>query len=138
MSLFQSKEKDGTINLAVSGYLTKEPKTFEKDGRITMALFSVCYGKSKYMDIKVPGFREELLNLALCLEAKDNVEVKGVFESYTGKDGTQHSQIFADWIAVLQAPPAAEEREQRHSAAENSAPALREIQEEEDDGDLPF
>ena len=129
MSLFQCKEKDGTINMRVCGYLTKEPKSFEK-----VTLFSVCYGKKKYMDVKVWASNKELNALALCLEHHDTVDVSGVYETYVNKENKEFGQIVADFITVLQQPPApdyVEPPEPRGDA--DAGDGFKEINEEEDD-----
>lgn len=136
MSLFQCKEKDGTLNLNVAGYLTKEPRTFEKEGRVSMVVFSVCYGQKKYMDCKVPYFKKELLELAQCLEAHDTVDVKGVYETYKGKDGKEYGQISVDFIAVQQQAP---EGDEGGEASDWKSDGFAEIPpEEQEEGELPF
>ena len=111
MSIFCFKEKDdGTLNIRVSGYLTKEPKVTEK-----VVLFSVCYGKKKYMDCKAwakdtPG------QIAACLEAHDCVAVDGVYEVYKKSDGTQREQIVVDGIFPMVVPYAASEMQQEETA----------------------
>lgn len=130
MSIFYSKEQDGTLNVRVSGYLTKEPKVTEK-----VVLFSVCYGKKKYMDCKawakdMPG------QIAACLEAHDCVAVDGTYEVYTKSDGTERKQIVVDGIFPMVVPYAAPT--QNDDAAEQ--PQTKSVFTEIDDsgGDLPF
>ena len=133
MSLFQTRLKDGGISIGLSGYLTKDPKIVEKDGKPVLALFSVCYGKKKYMDCKVWSGSEKLFLLARCLEAHDVVSVAGWFETYQDREGKLKEQIVVDFIAVLQEPPKA-------GGDVRPAPADGGMEEtgEEEDGELPF
>lgn len=96
MSIFAFK-KDGAVNIRVCGYLPRDAKAFDK-----MVLFSVCYGKDRYMDVKVWKIGRKLADLAECLEKHDTVAVDGVLETYTGKDGKERSQVVADFITVQQ------------------------------------
>ena len=101
MSIFHSRVKDGTLNVRVTGYLTKDPKVTDK-----VVLFSVCYGKKKYMDCKAwtsdtPG------QIAACMEHHDFVSVDGVFQPYTGSDGQTRDQITVDGIFPMNIPFAA-------------------------------
>lgn len=135
MALFQTKEKDGTMWVRVSGYLTKDPKTFDKT-----VIFSVCYDKKKYMDIQVWRSQENLAMLASCLERHDSVAVDGKLESYTGKDGTQRWKVVADFLGVVGTPAApGKENAGTESAAKppQEAPGAK-LEEVEDDGELPF
>lgn len=103
MSIFAFK-KDGVVNIRVCGYLTRDAKAFDKT-----VLFSVCYGKDRYMDVKVWRSNRKLSDFAECLEKHDNVAVDGVFEEYTGKDGAKRSQVVADFISVQQEAPEIDE-----------------------------
>lgn len=135
MALFQTREKDGTLWVRVTGYLTKDPKTFDKT-----LLFSICYDKKKYMDVKVWRSQKGLANLTSCLERHDRVAIDGKLESYTGKDGTQRWQVEADFIGVVGALPAAS-RESRDSSDSTNAPQDvpgAKLEEAEDDGEIPF
>ena len=135
MSLFQTKEKDGTINIIVNGYLTKDPRVFEKDGAPSIVSFSVCYGKKKYMDCKVWAGNKELFALACCLEQHDVVSVSGEYGTHTGKDGKEYSQVSVDFITVLQQAPQADMPDRPSYGAVDCG--FQEI-EEEDSGELPF
>ena len=133
MSLFQTKEKDGTISMRVCGYVPKDPRIYEK-----FALLSVCYGKKKYMDVKVWASNRDTLGMASCLEAHDSVAIDGVYETYTGKDDKAHGQIVADFISVMGAPASAASAE---DAAQRNVEPSSELPEgftEEDEGTLPF
>ena len=134
MSLFQSKEKDGTVSILVNGYLARDPY-IPDSGKIV--LFGVCYGKDKFMDCKV-WTSSKAGELAACLEKHDEVSVAGVLETYTDKEGKQRNQIRVDHIAVQIGAPTAltqEEAKRVDDAAQN----FQELDEsEEDSGELPF
>ena len=135
MSLFQCKQKDGTVSLLVTGYVTKDPRVFEKDGKPTVASFSVCYGSKKYMDAKVWSGRKEAFAMAQCLEAHDNVLITGEYEEYQGKDGKTYTRIDTDFISVMQLPVASEEPTEESPQTSNGG--FEEIEEEEE-GTIPF
>ena len=132
MSIFFSKERDGTLNVRVTGYVTKAPKVTEK-----IILFSVCYGRKKYIDCKawkrhLPG------ELASLLERHDYVSVEGVFETYTGSDGTARDQIVVDGIFPMSFPSVAAEASPTDLPP--STTTYQQLSSEMDDygGDLPF
>ena len=134
MSLLQSKEKDGSISMRVCGYLPREPKSFEK-----FVVFTVSYGKKKYMDVKVWKSNADVANYAECLEAHDTVAVDGVYETYVGKDDKEHGQVIADFITAMGAPAVVSEPQESGSANPNSDIPDGFTEEEEDpDGQLPF
>lgn len=129
MSIFHFRERDGTINVGVNGYLPKEPKVLEK-----VVLFSVCYGKDKYMDCKAWA-SDTAGRVAACLERHDYVAVDGIYETYTGKDGKEHSQVVVDGIFVMAEPVASTYAEPAPSGTSSSS-SFAELT--EDDGELPF
>lgn len=129
MSIFQSREKDGTINVRVTGYLTKDPKVTDK-----VVLFSVCYGKKKYIDCKcwagdVAG------QIAACLEHHDSVGVDGVYESYEGRDGQVRPQIAVDGVFPMTIPAFDDVPNQEDLPPSSST---YEELEDSDSGELPF
>lgn len=132
MSLQQTKEKDGTINIRVCGYLPRDAYVPES-GKVV--LFSVCYGKSKFMDCKV-WVNEKTGRLAACLERHDQVAVDGVLESYNDKEGKQRWQVAVDHIEVQQEAPEAEDDGSNRD--EPPGPVGAQFHDEEDDGTLPF
>ena len=139
MSLFQSKEKDGTVNILVNGYLTKDPYVVERDGKPLIVTFSVCYGKKKYMDCKVWAGNEKLFDLVRCLEHYDVVSASGVYGTRVGKDGKEYGQIEVDYISVLQQPPASDDADSSSTGNAEDGGDFKEIEEEEDaGGQLPF
>lgn len=135
MSIFAFK-KDGVVNVRVCGYLTRDAKAFDKT-----VIFSVCYGKERYMDVKVWKSEKKLADLAECLEKHDVVAVDGVFETYAGKDNKERSQVVADFIAVQQEVP---EADVGNSDAGGFTPARVPVDvsadgfEDEDSGTLPW
>lgn len=131
MSLFQSREKDGTIWAMVNGTLVKNPEVREK-----MLLFSVCYGRKKYMNCKVWASSEVLSVYSGLLERHDVVSVSGKLEQYTGKDGKQYWTIAADYVNAVQIPVAIAGNHESHEGG--SLPGEISFADEEDDGELPF
>ena len=120
------------MNVRVSGYITKDPKVTEK-----VVLFSVCYGKQKYMDCKAWA-NETAGQIAACLERHDAVAVDGVYEQFEGRDGQIRKQLSVDGIFPMVVPSAAPEPAQ----PERSAPQTQQSSTWEelsgDDGELPF
>lgn len=125
--ILYSKEQDGTMNVHVTGYLTKDPKITEK-----VVLFSVCYGKKKYMDCKA-WKNEKQGEIASLLERHDVVSVDGTMDSYTDRDGKERSQLSVDGIFVMQiAAPVSDA-----SGLPPSSSTFEELA-GEDESDLPF
>lgn len=131
MSIFYSKEQDGTLNVHVSGYLTKDPKVTEK-----VVLFSVCYGKKKYMDCRCWA-NDTVGQIASCLEQHDSVSVDGIFESYTGRDGKTHNQLSVDAVIPIVIPSAPRiDTDAQQESIPREPVKLAEITEQ--DEELPF
>ena len=125
MSIIFAKEKDGTINVHASGYLTREPKILEK-----VVLFGICYNskEKKYYDCK--AWRNDPVGqVASRLEKHDVVSLDGVYEKFTNKNGDEQEQIAVDFISAMSDLVAA-------STQSGDAPAFTEV--DEDDSDLPF
>ena len=104
MSIIYSKEQDGTLNVAVSGYATGDAKVYEK-----VVLFSVCYNRKakKYMNCK--AWADSVAGqIASCLEKHDELTVFGVYEKYTDKNGQERDQILVDAIMPM-CPPQSEQ-----------------------------
>lgn len=133
MSIIFFKEKDGTINVHAAGYVTREPKVFDK-----VVLFGLCYGKQKFLDCK--AWRSDVTGrVAECLEKHDVISVDGVYESYENKDGDTKWQATLDAIFPVGVSSA--------GAAQPSAPpkpqgtqeaTFTELPDDEPDDDLPF
>lgn len=124
-----SKEQDGTMNVMVSGYLPKDAFTNDK-----VILFSVCYGKQKYMDVKVWRNSDDLATLAACLEKHDTVFVCGTHDAYTNKNGERKTQLTADFLMPMTMPAAAPSEPD----AQNQAAAGTWKELDDNDGELPF
>lgn len=131
MSIFAYKERDGTVNLRVVGYLTKDPKVTEK-----VVLFSVCYGKKKYMDCKAWA-GETAGQTAACMEHHDNVDVSGVFQQYTNRDGVVKDQLLADAVIPLTVPTFSDAEEMGEADLPPSTSTYKELTDEVDE-ELPF
>lgn len=131
MSIIFSKEQDGTINVHAAGYVTREPKVFDK-----VVLFGLCYGKKKFLDCK--AWRSDVTGgEAERLEKHDVISVDGVYESYENKDGDTKWQVTLDAIFPVGVSSA--------GAAQPSAPPKPQDKQsggfeelDEDDSDLPF
>lgn len=133
MSIFYSKEQDGTLNVRVSGYLTKEPKVTEK-----VVLFSVCYGRKKYMDCKAWA-NETAGQVAACLEYHDAVSVDGVYETYEGRDGEERKQLAVDAVFPMTVPTMADSHTERPAVEAKAEPVSSKWEDlSDDDGGLPF
>lgn len=130
MSIFVFREKgEETLNMIVAGKVSRDAELNAKGDRYK---FSVCYGKSKFMNCEayVDGACGAL---AACLEKDDGVVVFGKWREW-GYEGKMYSSLTADHIAVQQVP-------QMDGPPEGDAPAAGEFQDlsgEEDDGELPF
>jgi len=133
MSIFSSKEKDGTLNVMVCGKVSRDPelKQSTKGDRVK---FSISYGKSKFMDIEAWA-DAAVGEIAGRLEKGDTVAVAGVHRSWEYNDKTYQS-VTADMIFTLStgssdgAAPAA-------PASKSSTPDFVDISEDDED-ELPF
>lgn len=129
MSIIFAKEKDGTINIHAAGYITHEPKVFDK-----IVLFSICYGKDKYYDCK--AWRNDPAGkIASCLERHDVVVVDGVYNVYHPEGGEKKERIAVDAIVPVVAAAMSASGQQTRAKEATSGP-FSEI--EEDDSELPF
>lgn len=135
MSLFQTKEKDGTINVLSFGTVAKDP-TMSKSGKIVF--FSLLYGKSKFLDCKAWA-DSTWGRIASRLEKKDEIGIAGVLETYTGSDGKEHSNVRVDHIMTLPMPAAPVTAPLSNLASQSAANSVDDnFSEIEDDGELPF
>ncbi len=129
MSIIYSKEQDGTLNVAVSGYITNDAKVYEK-----VVLFSVCYNRKakKYMDCK--AWSDSIAGkIAACLEKHDEVTAFGTYEKYVGKDGKERDQIIIDGLIPMLVPQAEPETPHPQSGAQGDFAEI-----DDDDAELPF
>lgn len=130
MSIIYCKEKDGTLNVAVAGKVSREPELKSTSKGDTIK-FSVSYGKSKYMDCDTWA-DSDAGRIAGMLEKGDPVYVMGTHRAWE-YNGKSYQSVTADLIltGAVPAPPAAQS-----AAPAPSAPAMEEIT--EDDAELPF
>lgn len=124
-----SREQDGTLNVCVTGYLTKDAYVSD-----TVVLFSVCYGKNKYMDAKVWRTDETLAGIASRLEKHDTVMVAGVYETFQNKNGETKNQVKVDFLSPLSVPAAAIPVPDEQDQA--AAGTWQDVT--DDEGELPF
>ena len=134
MSIVYSKSKDGVLNVAVCGKISREPeiKTNTKGDKVR---FSVYYAKKSYMDCDAWA-DSDAGHMAMCLEEGDTVMVMGTHRSWTYND-KEYQSVAVDGIFPMSIPSASSE-------ATAEAPASRPPQntdgyeELSDDEGLPF
>lgn len=131
MSIFYSKEQDGTMNVRVTGYLTKDPKVLPK-----VVLFSVCYGKGKFMDCRAWA-NDTIGQIASCMEKHDALSVEGVYEQYE-KDGETKKQLAVDGIYPMTLPTAASEPPMNEPGPDDVSTSSFSELVDADGGELPF
>lgn len=131
MSIIYSKEQDGTLNVLVSGKLTRDPeiKHLPKGDKIR---FSIAYGAKKYMDCEVWA-DNAVGQLAGCLEKGDTIAATGSHRSWEYNGKTYHS-IDVDAIFTMNMPPISTSGSSEHTA--EATPQFEELSEE--DESLPF
>ena len=137
MSIIAFKEKDGTINMTITGNVSSDPEL--KDGdRGGKVRFSVAYGKKKFQSVE--AFADSAAGrLAGCLEKGDRVSVSGTWESWEYND-KKYDILRADFIQVQQDAPAEEENgADARKTPKNDEPKQNVMDEySEVDEDLPF
>ena len=133
MSVVYSKEKDGTLNVLVSGKVVRDPEIKQgNNGSGSRVKFSICYGKKKFMDCEAWA-DSEVGSVAGCLEKGDVISVMGTHRTWEYQD-RQYSTLSADMIFTMSVPEA---------YVDESVPApptksYGEMMEEDEDGELPF
>lgn len=133
MSIFQSKEKDGTISVAVIGKVSNPPELKEKKNGIIDVKFGVRYGKGKFMNCSANS-DYTVGAVANMLEKDDEVAVAGIYRTWE-YDGKTYGELTVDGIFPLTVPNIA--------AAINKpddGSSFKEVssEDEDDDGELPF
>lgn len=134
MSIFYSKEKDGTLNVLVCGKLTRDPE-LKENAKGNKIRFSVAYGKSKYIDCDVWA-DSHAGQIAGCLEKGDIIGAAGTHRTWEYNDKT-YSILTVDAIFPMAAPlaPAVSETQ---DVSDVSTTTYQELSEDDDEGELPF
>lgn len=99
MAIIAFKEKDGTVNMAVAGNVSRDPvlQTTDKGSKVK---FSVGYGKGKFQNVEAKADTPQG-RLAGCLEKGDRVLVFGKWETWTYQDKS-YDTLYADFISAQQ------------------------------------
>lgn len=100
MALFAFKEKDGTINMLLTGTVMREPELTKKGDTVKL---SVAYGKKKYQNVQTWA-NSHAGRLAGCLEQGDHILAAGTWEQWE-YDGKQYDTLRADFLEVQQDAP---------------------------------
>ena len=101
MAILCFKEKDGTVNMLVTGKVTREPE-LKEGNRGNKIKFSVAYGKKKYMNIET-WEDSDAAAVAQCLEKGDTVSVSGYWSQWEHNEKT-YSSLTADYIGIMMPP----------------------------------
>jgi single-stranded DNA-binding protein len=132
MSIIYSKEQDGTLNVLMTGKITRDPE-LKVTNKGNKTKFSVAYGKKKYMDCEVWS-DSPAGELAGCLEKGDTVLLTGSHRSWEYNDKTYHS-VDVDAIFPMTAPAPTP----LDGSKSNSGAAEAQFEEiDVDEGELPF
>jgi single-stranded DNA-binding protein len=134
MAIQYSKEKDGTLNVLVTGRLPRDPELRET-AKGNKLRFSVAYGKSKYMNCEAWA-DSGAGRMAGYLEKGDHVLVTGTHRSHEYNCKT-YENVEADFITTMGSPA---------PTAASTTPSVEQAQatqpgnefEEVDDEELPF
>lgn len=102
MSVIAFKDKDGNVNMHLAGRVTKEPKSKE-NSRGGKCIFSMSYGKKKYMQIEVWSDNEYVYDTACRLDKGDVISVDGAYSTWTFND-KQYESVTADYIDAPKVP----------------------------------
>ena len=131
MSLIQGIREDGRISKIISGYLTKDPKVFDK-----VVLFSVCNDKGEFMDCKAWS-NDSAGRIAADLKKHDDVIAMGNFETYTNRNGEKQDQLVVNGLvpmkAILALLSASAQPDETDTAAAGSWSDM-----DDGEGELPF
>ncbi len=134
MSIFSTKEKDGTLNVLLTGKLPRDPELRET-AKGNKVRFSVAYGKSKYMNVEVWA-DSGAGRMAGYLEKGDYVLVTGPHRSHE-YNGKTYENVEADFITTM-ATPTPTAASTSPSVEQAQSPKAGEVWEEMDDESLPF
>ena len=119
MSIIYNKTKDGSIQAAVCGKLTRDPEV-RQGSKGEKVKFAVCYGKSQFMPCYAWA-DSDLGKFAMCLEKGDTVLAMGPYRTWTYEDAPDKQQqcIDVDGIFPMTMPLASAQAEPK--ATNNSA-----------------
>lgn len=141
MAIYLSGQRDdGTRDCFMSGRVGRDAKfEYTKNSGTPKASFSIAYGNRKFMNVVAIG-NGAVTDLASRLEAGDIVLVAGTYSTrkYTGRDGTEKEwhEVLANFIAPQ--PSFADGANEENEASDQSAGQMRELNSDNDDGELPF
>ena len=130
MSILQTREKDGTVNIQIAGKVSQDPRYNQKGDRIN---FSVMYGKNKFMNCQAYADTPAGFFIGF-LEKGDHVLLTGIYEEWE-REGKKYSALKVDFATVQPAPQndTVIPDSQEHSAAIDG-----QFTELEEEGNLPF
>lgn len=128
MAILYSKEQDGTMNVLISGKVSRDPELKHSD-RGDRVRFTVAYGKSKFMDCEAWADNPAGA-VASCLEKGDPVAVIGTHRSWEYNDKT-YSAVTADMVISVTVPEST-----MTASTENTTSSWEDIS--QTDGELPF
>ena len=134
MSIFYSKEKDGTMNVLVFGKVSREPelKVGQKANRVK---FSVYYGQKKYMECEAWEDSDSGA-MAKLLEKDDPIMCAGTYRTWEYNDKT-YSSLSVDFLNTMYAPPPPSNAAPLDGENEPSKGTIDEILGDQEEG-LPF
>lgn len=133
MSIIYSKEQDGTLNVLVSGKVTRDAEV-KQNNYGSKIRFTIAYGKKKYMDVEAWA-DNGVGALASRLEQGDIVSAAGTMRSWE-YNGKTYTSVDADMIITLNA---AEADAVQTSAPEPSSATFEELDDDNGENwDLPF
>ena len=133
MSIVYSKEQDGTMNVLVCGKVVRDPE-LKHGNNGDRVIFSVSYGKSKFMDCEAWA-DSDVGSVASLLEKNDVVGVSGTHRTWE-YNGKTYATLSADMIFTLAVPEAYEPEAPKASAKSEAPSSFSEI--DDSDSDLPF
>lgn len=136
MSIFYSKEKDGTLNVIVGGRVTRDTE-YRETARGGKFRFSVQYGKGKYMNCEA-WEDSPVGQTAGMLERDDVVAVMGTYRSHE-YNGKTYENVEADMICTNAAVsmPVPMPSDTASATDKQAEPQFKELDDFDDD-DLPF
>ena len=134
MAIFGYKDRDGGVNMCLTGTVTREPE-LSRDGKHVR--FSMAYAKKRYMTVDCWA-DSEIGRLAGCIEKGDHVQAVGLWEQWE-YEGKQYECLRCDFLTAVATPAAAGSTEEKREAP-SAVPGGGGFGEMEDaeEGELPF